>query len=96
LHFTDADEAERSEYVRFFEKVKLCKLEVLLLKLARAAKARDQDYNHVIALYNMEGAAKRVLDEGCFDYREDITCSFHNQVCTADSISSSTQLTDSG
>jgi hypothetical protein len=72
------DREERLANEAFFNGLKYYKLPRLLLKFATMAKKRNPSYNNVIAcISNLERTAEQTFNIGRYDYKPNITCSYH-------------------
>lgn len=72
---------QKEEILTFFSKLKFLRVSRLLLKLAAVAKNRDANYEATIAQFGfLEDAAIHVMSRGDYNYKEPITCPFHNMV----------------
>jgi len=66
-------------WTSFINKLAFYKLPKLVLRLATMTKKRNVNYNHIMACFNnLEQSAVRFLNEGIYDYNDDITCPYHN------------------
>ena len=75
------EDADIPVWKAFFRNLKFYSLPKLILRFALLAKARNPEYNNVMAQFKeLDQAALAIINEGVHDYRDDITCPHHRLV----------------
>ncbi|XP_021947381.1 protein maelstrom homolog isoform X1 [Folsomia candida] len=74
------DGDKRMDHQSFVDTLKFYKLPKLILRLASFANRLNPSYNNVLVKQKLELSAASIVNKGCYDYKDEITCVFHQEV----------------
>jgi len=75
-----ATEDINRDFDLFVANLKIFKLPKLILRLASLAHQLNPAYENILTSHNVEYQAMMLVNKGCYDYRDEITCHFHRRV----------------